>query len=330
MTARPTRRTVLLTGVATVIALGAAAEDSPIRRILVVPWTAERSDAHWVAFEDELRRLGHTDGHNIVIDYILRAVEMSPPGLTEAIAARINYGVEVIIASGSERTLTAAAAATRTVPIVMIAIDYDPLVKGYIASLARPGGNITGVMLQTIEVTAKRLDLFKAAVPDMRRVTMLWDRYSADTYEAARNAAETLGITVVSVEFRYTPYDYERALADAGVGPGDGLMAMSSGVFFNDREKLVNLALRLRLPTMAVGGRESVDAGGLMYYGASLSAMARLGAWYVDKILKGEKPADLPVQEPTTFELVVNLKTAKALGLTIPPSILARADEIIE
>ena len=231
MTARPTRRTVLLTGVATVIALGAAAEDSPIRRILVVPWTAERSDAHWVAFEDELRRLGHTDGHNIVIDYILRAVEMSPPGLTEAIAARINYGVEVIIASGSERTLAAAAAATRTVPIVMIAIDYDPLVKGYIASLARPGGNITGVMLQTIEVTAKRLDLFKAAVPDMRRVIMLWDRFSADTYEAARNAAETLGITVVSVEFRYTPYDYERALADAGVGPGDGLMAMSSGVF---------------------------------------------------------------------------------------------------
>ena len=107
-------------------------------------------------------------------------------------------------------------------------------------------------------------------------------------------------------------------------------MAMSSGVFFNDREKLVKLALRLRLPTMAVGGRESVDAGGLMYYGASLSRMARLGAWYVDKILKGEKPADLPVQEPTTFELVVNLKTAKALGLTIPPSILARADEVIE
>jgi len=212
----------------------------------------------------------------------------------------------------------------------VIAADYDPLAKGYIASLARPGGNITGVLLQTIEATAKRLDLFKEAVPDMRRVALLWDRNSADTYEAATKAAATLAIPVVSVEFRDTPYDYERALAEAGVGPGDGLMAMSSGIFFNDREKLARLALGLKLPTMAVGGQESVDAGGLMYFGASLSGMARLAARYVDKILKGAKPVDLPVEQPTTFELVINLKTAQTLGLTIPPAILARADEVLE
>jgi putative ABC transport system substrate-binding protein len=330
MSAHPTRRAVLVAGAAAAITQRAAAADVPIRRILVVASSGERSSPHWVAFEDELRRLGYTNGRNGALNYILRAIEMSPPALTEAIAAQLGQGAEVIIVSGSARTLDAAAAATRTVPIVMIAIDYDPLAKGYIASLAHPGGNITGVMLQTIEVTEKRLDLFKQAVPDMRRVAILWDRNAADTYAAARNAAAILGIPAVSVEVRDTPYDYERALADAGVGPGDGLIAMSSGVFFTDRDKLAELALRHGLPTMAIGGRESVDAGGLMYYGASLSGMARLAAHYVDKILKGAKPVDLPVEQPTRFELVINLKTAKALGLTIPPAILARADDVIE
>jgi putative ABC transport system substrate-binding protein len=330
MSGFPTRRAVLLAGATAAITPRATAEDAPMRRILTVAWAAGPSWPNWVAFNDELRRLGYTDGRNIAIDHIWRAVELTPPALTEAIAAQLGHGAEIIIASGSEHTLAAAAAATRTVPIVVIAVDYDPLANGYIASLARPGGNITGVLLQTIEVTAKRLDLFKEAVPDIRRVALLWDRNSADTYEAATKAAATLAIQVVSVEFRDTPYDYERALSEAGVAPGDGLMAMSSGIFFDDREKLARLALSLKLPTMAVGGRESVDAGGLMYFGASLSGMARLAARYVDKILKGAKPADLPVEQPTTFELVINLKTAQTLGLTIPPAILARADEVIE
>jgi putative ABC transport system substrate-binding protein len=328
MSARPTRRAVLLAGVTAAIGPRAAG-DATIRRILVVP-TGERSWSHWIAFEDELRRFGYIDGRNLVIDYLPRAFEMSPPALTESIAAQIDHGAEVIIAAGSEHTLAAAVAATQTVPIVMLAVDYDPLTKGYIASLARPGGNITGVSIQAIEVTAKRLDLFKQTVPDLRRVAILTDQNSAATFESARNAAAALGIPVVSLEFRDTPYDYEHALSEAGVGPGDGLMAMNSGVFVTDREKLAKLALRRGLPTMAIGGRESVDAGGLMYYGASLSGMARLAADYVDKILKGAKPADLPVQQPTTFELVVNLKTAQALGLTVPPAILARADEVIE
>jgi len=215
MSAHPTRPAVLVAGAAAAITQRAAAADVPIRRILVVASSGERSSPHWVAFEDELRRLGYTNGRNGALNYILRAIEMSPPALTEAIAAQLGQGAEVIIVSGSARTLDAAAAATRTVPIVMIAIDYDPLAKGYIASLAHPGGNITGVMLQTIDVTEKRLDLFKQAVPDMRRVAILWDRNAADTYAAARNAAAVLGIPAVSVEVRDTPYDYERALADA-------------------------------------------------------------------------------------------------------------------
>jgi putative tryptophan/tyrosine transport system substrate-binding protein len=326
----PTRRMVLVAGSAAAIAARASAEDTPMRRIVVVAGASGPSWPPWVAFDDELRRLGHADGHNIAIDYIWRAGEQSLPALAEAITAELGRGAEIIVASGQERTLATAAAATRTVPIIMIAFEYDPLARGYIASLARPGGNITGVSLQTTEITAKRLDLFKQAVPDMRRVALLWDRLAADTYEAAQKAAAALGIPAVSVEFRETPYDYERALDEAGVGRGDGLMVLSSVRFARDREKLAELALRRGLPAMSGNAREWLESGGLMSYGVSETGMGRLGARYVDKILKGAKPADLPVEQPTRFELVVNLKAAKTLGLTIPDSILIRADEVIE
>jgi len=329
MTAHPTRRAVLLAGTSAAIAPRVTAADAPMRRILVVAGGSGPSLPNWVAFDDELHRLGYTDGRDIAIDHIWRAIELTPLALTEAIAAQLRRGAEIIIAGGQEHTLAAAAAVTHTVPIVVIAFDYDPLAKGYIVSLARPGGNITGVSYQIIEVTAKRLDLLKQAVSGIRRVGMFWDRYSADGYEAARQSATALGIPTVSLECRDTPYDYERTLTEAGVGRGDALMVMSSGVFVPDREKLAKLALRRGLPLIA-GAREWAEYGALMSYSASATGMARLAARYVGKILSGAKPADLPVQQPTTFELVVNLNTAKALGLTIPPSILARADEVIE
>ena len=330
MSARPTRRAVLIAGAAMAIASRAAAEEAPTRRIFFIAGAGARSGPNIATFEDELRQLGYSDGRNIAIDYLLRSVDLTPEALTEAITAQIARGAQVIIAYGPERTLKAAVAATRDVPIVMAAVDYDPLAKGYITSLARPGGNITGVFFEQIELAAKRLDLFKEAVPDLRRAVMLWDKISADQYEAAHEAATTLDIPTVSLEFHVVPYDYERALAEAGVGPGDGLMVMTSPIFtVADRERLAALALHHRLPSMFVF-RESVEAGGLMSYGATGSEMYRLVARYVGRILKGAKPADLPVQQPTTFELVVNLKTAKALGLTIPPHVLARADEVIE
>ena len=330
MSARPTRRAVLIAGAAMAIASRAAAEEAPTRRIFFIAGAGARSGPNIATFEDELRQLGYSDGRNIAIDYLLRSVDLTPEALTEAITAQIARGAQVIIAYGPERTLKAAVAATRDVPIVMAAVDYDPLAKGYITSLARPGGNITGVFFEQIELAAKRLDLFKEAVPDLRRAVMLWDKVSADQYEAVHEAATTLDVPTVSLEFHVVPYDYERALAEAGVGPGDGLMVMTSPIFtVADRERLAALALHHRLPSMFVF-RESVEAGGLMSYGATGSEMYRLVARYVGRILKGAKPADLPVQQPTTFELVVNLKTATALGLTIPPSILARADEVIE
>ena len=330
MSARPTRRAVLLAGAAMAIASRAAAEEAPTRRIFFIAGAGARSGPNIATFEDELRQLGYSDGRNIAIDYLLRSVDLTPEALTEAITAQIARGAQVIIAYGPERTLKAAVAATRDVPIVMAAVDYDPLAKGYITSLARPGGNITGVFFEQIELAAKRLDLFKEAVPDLRRAVMLWDKVSADQYEAVHEAATTLDVPTVSLEFHVVPYDYERALAEAGVGPGDGLMVMTSPIFtVADRERLAALALHHRLPSMFVF-RESVEAGGLMSYGATGSEMYRLVARYVGRILKGAKPADLPVQQPTTFELVVNLKTANALGLTVPPSILARATEVIE
>jgi putative tryptophan/tyrosine transport system substrate-binding protein len=325
-----TRRELLLLLGSTTIARQAAAQDAPMRRIFFIAGAGVRTNSNIATFEDEMRRLGYIDGRNIALDYLLRSVDLTPEALAEAITGRIGQGSEVIIAYGPERTLKAAVAATHTIPIVMVAVDYDPLAKRYIASLARPGGNITGVFFQQTDLAAKRLELFKEAVPEMRRAAILWDEISADQFEAAQQAATLLGIATVSLEFRITPYDYERRLAEAGVGPGDGLIVMTSPIFTTvDRQRLPALALRHRLPSMFVT-REQVEAGGLMSYGATTSEMNRLVARVVDRILKGAKPVDLPVQQPTRFELVVNLKTAKELGLTIPPVILARADEVIE
>jgi putative tryptophan/tyrosine transport system substrate-binding protein len=323
------RRELLLVLGGAMTVTRAMADEAP-KRIFFIAGAGARSNQNIATVEDELRQLGYSDGRNIAIDYLLRSVDLTPETLTEAIAAQIARGAQVIIAYGPERTLKAAVAATRDVPIVMAAVDYDPLAKGYITSLARPGGNITGVFFEQIELAAKRLDLFKAAVPDIRRAVMLWDKNSADQYEAAHEAAMSLGILTVSLEFRDSPYDYERALSEAKVGSGDGLMVMTSPIFtVADRERLPALALQHRLPSMFVF-RESVEAGGLMSYGATATEMYRLVARYVGRILKGAKPADLPVEQPTRFELVINLNTAKALGVTISPAILARADEVIE
>ena len=225
--------------------------------------------------------------------------------------------------------LKSAVAATKTKPIVMQANDYDPLALGYVASLARPGGNVTGVFVQQIELIPKRLQLLTQMVPDLVRVVALWDRLSTDQFEAARSVAQGLKITLDGIECTDPPYDYESMLAGVDGRRRDVLLQMTSPLFFQDRQRLPAVALAHRLPSM-FAFRQWVDAGGLMSYGASLSDMGRLIADYVDRIAKGAKPADLPVQQPAKFEQVINLKTANALGQTIPPSTLARADAIIE
>jgi putative ABC transport system substrate-binding protein len=210
---------------------------------------------------------------------------------------------------------------------VFRAADFDPLAKGYIASLAHPGGNATGVVMSNLEMAAKRLDLLRQAVPSIARFVLLYDKIGEDQRDATTTAASALGISLEAIELHSPPYDYERALAGTDGKRGDALMNTLSP--FNQPAAIAEAALRHRLPFIATR-RRWAGAGALMSYGPNISDMNRLSADYVDKILKGAKPADLPVQQPTKFELVINLKTAKELGLTIPLSVLGRADEVIE
>ena len=280
------------------------------------------------AFVEQLRMLGYEEGRNLRIDRVQLGSADADRALATA-AQLVGRGVDAIYAIGPEVLLRSAATASRTVPIVMFAVDYDPIALGYVGSLARPGGNVTGVFFQQIELTAKRLEFLTQMVPDPARVVMLWDRPSADQFAAAQQAARTLKIRLDGIECTNPPYDYERALAGVDGGHRDVLLQATSPLFFQDRERFPAMALARRLPSI-FAFRQWVDAGGLMSYGPSVAGMHRLAAEYVARIAKGAKPADLPVQQPTKFELVINLKTAQALGLTVPPSILARADEVIE
>jgi putative ABC transport system substrate-binding protein len=307
-------------------ALAVAGERAKVFRLGVLTPTGPGPGVH--AFVEQLRVLGWEEGRNLQIDY-LQLDNAGPDRFRAMTAALVDRGVDLIRASGTEIVLKTAVAVTSTVPIVMVATDYDPLALGYIASLARPGGNVTGVFMQQIELTPKRLELLTQTVTDLARVVVLWDRYSPDQFKAAREAAHSLRIPLDGIECTDPPYDYERLLADVVGGHRDVLLLMTSPVFIQDRQHISAVALGQRLPSM-FPFRQWVDAGGLMSYGASLTGMNRLAADYVDRIAKGAKPGDLPVQQPVKFELIVNLKTAKALGLTVPPSILARADEVIE
>jgi len=315
--------------VALLISLGAAAanaDEVPARifHIGIVVGTP-RSNPEHVAFEERLRELGYVEGRNLTIDFVR---DIDPDRVAAAVGEFARLGVDVIVTGGQEDATKAAITATaaRSTPVVFRAVDFDPLAKGYIAGLAHPGGNLTGVVFEQPELNAKRLDLLTQAVPHIARIILLYDVGSLDQRDAVRNAASGLGIPLQAIELHSPPYDDEQALAGTDGARGDALMKTSSAF---GGPGIAEAALRHRLPYIGVL-RRSAEAGALMSYGPNISDMFRISADYVDKILKGAKPADLPVQQPTRFELVVNLKTAKALGLTVPPAILARADEVIE
>jgi putative tryptophan/tyrosine transport system substrate-binding protein len=270
--------------------------------------------------------LGYQDGKNYTFVYVnVPKIEDYESGFRQ-LAAR---GVDILVASGTEISLKSALASSDTTPTVMVAIDYDPLAHGYVTSLARPTGNVTGLFLQQIELTPKRLQLLKSAFPDIQALTVFWDRSSVDQWEAAQGAASTLGLRLVGVDLGNPPFDYDKALAQANPEKSRNRFVSSSGFFLRDRERLADFALRNRLVSMFCF-REPVDVGGLLSYGPSFGAMYRRAADYVDRIARGAKPADLPIEQPTKFELVINLKTAKTLSFVFPPSLLATADEVIE
>jgi putative tryptophan/tyrosine transport system substrate-binding protein len=282
------------------------------------------------AFLQGLRDLGYVEGRNLVIEY--RSAEGKPERLPALATELIALKVDVIVAPNTPAAL-AAKQATRTLPIVFIGAR-EPVTSGLVTSVARPGGNVTGLSVLSTELVGKWLELLKQAVPGVSRVAALWqpgamdERTEKDMLKGADVAARALGVRLQFVEAR-GPADFERAFSDMTRARAGALTVRPAPMFIIERRRLVDLAAKNRLPAV-YAWREFVDAGGLMAYGPNLADLYRSAATYVDKILKGAKPGDLPVEQATKFELVINLKAAKALGLTIPQSVLGRADEVIQ
>ncbi len=282
------------------------------------------------AFRRGLRERGYVEGQNIALE--LRYGEYKLDRLPRLVAELVRLKVDLIVV-GSTPVARAAKQVTSTVPIVVGAMG-DPVGDGLVASLARPGGNITGLTFLGPELVAKRLQLLKEAVPDVSRVAVLWDpdAYPELTMRAMLNEAEAaaraLGVQLRLMGVRGSN-DFAGAFSAMTREGADALITFPSPMLFGEHRRIVDLATKSRLPAM-YQSREFVEAGGLMSYGADIVDLFRRAATYVDKILKGARPADLPVEQPTNFELVINLKTAKALGLTIPQAVLIRASEVIQ
>ena len=247
-------------------------------------------------------------------------------------AELVRLKVDIIVVAGGGPVIQAAKNATKTIPIVMSGVGIDPVGAGLVQSLARPGGNLTGVTILSRELGGKRLELLKEAVPKIARVAVLYDAASPgivlDVKEVLPVAARALGLTIQPWEIRNAD-DFERVFAALNKQRPDGLYVAGGRLMGDNQKRIVGFALKRRLPSV-YPYREAVDAGGLMYYGADLAESYRRVAYFVDRILKGAKPADLPVEQPTKFEFVINLKTAKQIGLTIPPEVLARANRLIK
>jgi ABC-type uncharacterized transport system substrate-binding protein len=277
-----------------------------------------------------LRERGYIEGQNIAIEY--RYAEGKRDRLPDLAAELVRLKVDIILVAGGIRPIGVAKNATKTIPIVMVGVAADPVETGLVESLARPGGNVTGIALLSRELGGKRLELLKEAVPKVARVAVLYESANPQSVlemkEVLPVAARALRLTLQPWEVRSAD-DFERVFAALSKQRPDGLYVSSGPLMRAHQKRVVGLTLKSRLPSMYYY-REFVDAGGLMSYGADLADSYRRIATYVDKILKGAKPADLPVEQPTTFELVINLKTAKQIGLTIPQKVLARADKVIK
>ena len=283
--------------------------------------------ALWTAFRQRMRELGYVEGQNVTFEP--RWAQDDSDRLSKLAAELVGLKVDVIVTAATVSAL-AAKRATGAIPIVM-ATGADPMAVGLVANLRQPGGNVTGMTTINSELAAKRLELLRIVAPRASRIAILWDEKGStfglavkDTEAAARRA----GFTVQSVPVG-SPAEIEAAFATVVRGSAGALSIAPSPMFFSNRKRLADLAVKHRLPTI-VALREYAAAGGLISYGADNAGMFRSAAVFVDKILKGAKPADLPMEQPTKFELVINLKTAKALGLTIPQSLLAGADEVIQ
>jgi putative ABC transport system substrate-binding protein len=316
--------------VVVLLAVGAIAEAQQPAKITRIGYldavSLSVNAARVEAFRQSLRKLGYVEGKNIFIEW--RSADGKLDRLPALAAELVHLKVDIIVTGGRSAT-RAAKEATSTIPIVMTQ-DSDPVANGFVASLARPGGNITGLSTLAPELSGKQLELMKEIIPKLSRVAVFGSSTSPGNAQSLREVE--LAARAFKVQLQYLdvldPKDIETAFRAASNGRADGVLVLNSPVFASRQTQVVDLAVKSRLPAI-YWRSEFVEAGGLMSYGASQNDLDRRAAAYVDKILKGTKPADLPVEQPTKFELVINLKTATQIGVTIPQKVLARADRVI-
>ena len=320
------RREFMLLGVAAATGSFAARAELPKSLHVGIVTIQSRTTPIYSAFDQRLRELGYIEGQNLVTEYL--NPEKQAEGIPGAIRELLRRKVDIIVAP-YESTVKEAISASDTVPVVMIGTEYDPLARGYVKSLARPGGRVTGVFLQQIELASKRLQILKDALPSFGAAMMFWDSPSEYQWQATSSIAAPFGLRLAGVELTKQPYDYEAALASLPSDHRGTLIVPIAPAFYRDRERLAELCVRHRIASM-FAVREFADAGGLVSYGPDFPAIFRRVADYVDRIAKGARAADLPVEQPTKFELVINLRTAKMLGINIPDKITSLADEVIE
>jgi putative tryptophan/tyrosine transport system substrate-binding protein len=295
-------------------------------RIAILSTANPRSASFFQAFELRLRDLGYIEGQNVAFEYRDAGGEVGRlPGLA---AELVRLDVDVIVTSTDVATRAAKEATTR-IPILMVAINYDPIALGFIDTIARPGTNITGLYFQHLELLAKRFGLFKEILPAVRRVAVFSDPLAADQLKQVYASNQSVGFELQSIHLDNPPYDFESAFRTAKQSGAEAVFALEAASIFRGRSLIAQLAVANRMPT-SFAFREYVEAGGLTSYGVNFSTMYWRAAEYADKILHGAKPADLPVELSTKFDLVINLKTAKALGIVMPTALLATADEVIE
>jgi ABC-type uncharacterized transport system substrate-binding protein len=319
--------------IAVLLAVAVIADAQQPKKVPLIGYISGGGDASnpgssIAAFRQGLRDLGYTEGKNILVEY--RSAEGKLDRIPAFVAELVQLKVDVLVSTNLP-AIRAAKQATKTIPIVIVTTQ-DPVANGIVDSLARPGGNITGLTSLARDLSGKRLELLKEVVPGMSRVGVLWDTNAPGPvlgFKEYETAARALTIQLQSLEARGPNPDLEAAFQAAAKGRANALVTIRNFVLVRYTKRITDLAIKNRLPSMWERS-DFVEAGGLMFYGANDTDLYRRAATYVDKILKGAKPTDLPVEQPTKFALVINLKTAKQIGLTVPPNVLARADRVIK
>jgi putative ABC transport system substrate-binding protein len=287
---------------------------------------SSRANVVWVAFEQRMRELGYLEGQNLAIEYISARDRIDR--VDEAAQELVRRKVDIIVVE-NHIVLKSVVAATHTLPIVVVAANFDPVAHGFVASIARPGGNVTGFYVRRPELVEKQVGLLVETFPGKTRLGVLWDAISTESFPAAERAAAAMRLELQPLMLENPPYDFVAAFRNVAQRGAQMVLVLHSGLFTEDRAHIAALALQHGLPTMFTD-KIYADLGGLLSYGPSLPGMWRRAADYVDRIARGAKPADLPIEQPTRFVLTINLKTARALGLEMPAKLLALADEVIE